>query len=66
MQVQYNIHSYETLQEAREHPEKYPELIVRVSGYSAYFNDLNEAMKHELITRTQYDLHNGKAVPLKE
>ncbi|NIM12190.1 MAG: hypothetical protein GTO45_08765 [Candidatus Aminicenantes bacterium] len=66
MQVQYNIQTYETLQEAQKHPEKYPELIVRVSGYSAYFNDLNEAMKHELVTRTQYDLDTGKAVPLKE
>jgi formate C-acetyltransferase len=64
MQVQYNIQTYETLIDAQKHPEKYPELIVRVSGYSAYFKDLNEHMKHELITRTQYDLDTGKAVPL--
>jgi formate C-acetyltransferase len=63
MQVQYNIQTYETLIDAQKHPEKYPELIVRVSGYSAYFKDLNEHMKHELITRTQYDLDTGKAVP---
>jgi formate C-acetyltransferase len=64
MQVQYNIQTYETLQDAQKYPEKYPELIVRVSGYSAYFKDLNEAMKYELITRTQYDLLTGKAVAL--
>ena len=33
-------------------------------GYSAFFKDLNEAMKDELITRTQYTLSDGKAVPL--
>jgi formate C-acetyltransferase len=63
MQVQFNIQTYETLLDAQKHPGKYPGLIVRVSGYSAYFKDLNEAMKHELITRTQYDLDTGKAVP---
>ncbi|MGD9367533.1 MAG: pyruvate formate lyase family protein [Desulfobacteraceae bacterium] len=64
LQVQFNVQDYETLIDAKEHPEKYPEMIVRVSGYSAYFNDLNEAMKNELITRTQYDLFNGNAVSL--
>jgi len=39
---------------------------VRVSGYSAYFKDLNEAMKDEIITRTAYDLGTGKAVPFPE
>ena len=66
MQVQFNIQDYATLIDARNHPEKYPEMIVRVSGYSAYFKDLNEAMKDELITRTQYDLTSGRAVPFPE
>jgi formate C-acetyltransferase len=66
MQVQFNIQTYETLLDAQRYPEKYPELIVRVSGYSAYFKDLNEAMKHELITRTQYDPYSGKAEPFPE
>jgi hypothetical protein len=35
---------------------------VRVSGYSAYFKDLNEAMKEEIITRTAYDLRSEQAV----
>jgi pyruvate formate-lyase/glycerol dehydratase family glycyl radical enzyme len=64
MQVQFNIQDYQTLIDAKNHPEKYPELLVRVSGYSAFFKDLNEAMKDELITRTQYNLATGQAVPL--
>ena len=63
-QVQFNIMTYEMLLDAKKHPEKYPELMVRVSGYSAYFKDLNEMMKDELITRTQYGLLDGQAVPL--
>ena len=66
LQVQYNIQTYEMLEEARQYPEKHPELIVRVSGYSAYFKDLNPAMKQELITRTQYNLDTGEAVPYKD
>ena len=62
-QVQFNIMTYEMLLDAKKNPDKYPELMVRVSGYSAYFKDLNEMMKDELITRTQYDLQNGSAVP---
>lgn len=62
-QVQFNIMTYEMLLDAKKHPEKYPQLLVRVSGYSAYFNDLNEMMKDELITRTQYNLTDGLAVP---
>ncbi len=63
LQIQFNVMSYEMLLDAREHPERYPDLLVRVSGYSAYFKDLNEAMKDEIITRTEYDLRTGHAVP---
>lgn len=62
LHIQFNIMSYETLIDAKAHPENYPELLVRVSGYSAYFKDLNEAMKDEIITRTAYDLKTGKSV----
>ena len=55
--------SHEMLRDAREHPEKYPGLLVRVSGYSAYFNDLNDSMKEELITRTEYGIQDGRMVP---
>jgi formate C-acetyltransferase len=51
MQVQYIIQDAETLIDAKEHPEKYPDLMVRISGYTAYFNDLNEHMKDEIINR---------------
>ncbi len=62
-QVQFNMMTYEMLRDAKANPEKYPELMVRVSGYSAYFKDLNDLMKEELITRTQYGLLSGQAVP---
>ena len=64
--VQFNIMSYEDLIKAKENPEQYPDLLVRVSGYSAYFKDLNEAMKEEIITRTAYDVKTGKAVPFPQ
>ena len=66
MQVQFNVQDFKTLIDAKKNPEKYPEMIVRVSGYSAYFKDLSEPMKDELITRTQYNLFSGEAVPLPE
>lgn len=64
MQVQFNVQDYAKLIDAKQHPENHPEMIVRVSGYSAYFKDLSSAMQDELITRTQYDLASGAAVPL--
>jgi formate C-acetyltransferase len=63
MQVQFNLQSYEDLKDAKAHPEKYTDLIVRVSGYSAFYNDLSDAMKEELIERTEYNLTTGKTVP---
>jgi pyruvate formate-lyase/glycerol dehydratase family glycyl radical enzyme len=52
MQVQVNAFDPRILLEARDDPHKYPHLLVRVSGYSAYFNDLAPAMKDEIISRT--------------
>ena len=52
MQIQLNVLDTEMLKDAKLHPEKYPSLIVRVSGYSAYFNDLSDAMKDEIIQRS--------------
>jgi formate C-acetyltransferase len=51
MQVQYIIQDAETLIDAKQYPEKYPDLMVRISGYTAYFNDLNDHMKDEIINR---------------
>jgi len=64
MHIQFNIMSYKMLIAARDNPDNYPDLLVRVSGYSAYFKDLNDAMKEEIITRTAYSLRDGHAIPL--
>ncbi len=64
-QVQFNIQDYETLKEAKADSMAHPHLLVRVSGYSAYYKSLNSAMQEELITRSQYNLASGKFVPLK-
>lgn len=52
-QMQFNFISYHELVDAKDHPEKYPDLIVRVWGFSAYFNDLPEAYKDVLINRAK-------------
>ncbi|MCK4766686.1 MAG: hypothetical protein KAW12_31125 [Candidatus Aminicenantes bacterium] len=60
MQVQFNVRNYQYLIDVMKNPAKDPHLIVRVSGYSAYFKDLNEPMKCELITRSQYNLESNQ------
>lgn len=50
-QMQMNITDSYTLIDAKQHPEKYPGLIVRVWGFSAYFNDLPDDYKELLIKR---------------
>jgi formate C-acetyltransferase len=52
MQMQINVLDPRVLLEARDHPGRYPGLLVRVSGYSAYFDDLSPEMKQEIIERT--------------
>ena len=52
-QLQMNVLSYRKLLDAKAHPEKYPNLIVRVWGFSAYFNDLPEEYKDNLIRRAK-------------
>lgn len=56
MQVQTNVLDPEELVKARNNPEKYPDLLVRVSGYSVYFSDLAPAMQDEIIRRTSLSL----------
>jgi len=53
--VQFNIVDTATLKAAREHPEEYKDLLVRMAGYSDYFNDMNEDLKQEVIERTEND-----------
>ncbi len=52
--VQFNVISVSTLRDAQKHPEKYRDLIVRVAGYSDYFNDLGEDLQNEIIRRTEH------------
>jgi pyruvate formate-lyase/glycerol dehydratase family glycyl radical enzyme len=52
--VQFNVVSAATLRDAQKHPEKYQDLIVRVAGYSDYFNDLGTALQDEIIRRTEH------------
>jgi len=42
-----------TLEDAYRHPGKYPGLVVRVAGYCAYFDDLPQASKLEIMQRTR-------------
>ena len=51
--IQFNVVSAATLRDAQKNPEKYRDLIVRVAGYSDYFNDLGEDLQNEIIKRTE-------------
>lgn len=57
MEIQLNVVDRKTLLEAKAHPEEYRNLLVRVSGFSAYFVNLFEELQDEIIRRTEYD-HN--------
>lgn len=51
--IQFNIIDTETLYDAQKHPEEYRDLLVRVAGYSDYFNDMNLDLQMDVITRTE-------------
>lgn len=52
--IQFNVVNADTLRKAQKNPEKYRDLIVRVAGYSDYFNDLGEDLQNEIIRRTEH------------
>ena len=52
--IQFNVVNADTLRKAQKEPEKYSDLIVRVAGYSDYFNDLGEELQNEIIKRTEH------------
>ena len=54
--VQYNVIDKETMLDAQVHPEKHRDLIVRVAGYSAFFNALSKATQDDIIGRTEQEL----------
>jgi len=53
--IQFNVVDANTLRHAQKHPEKYRNLIVRVAGYSDYFNDLGLDLQNEIIERTEHN-----------
>ncbi len=53
--IQFNVVRAGTLRDAQKHPEKYQDLIVRVAGYSDYFNDLGTDLQNEIIRRTEHE-----------
>jgi formate C-acetyltransferase len=52
--IQFNVVSAETLKDAQLHPENFRDLMVRVAGYSDYFNDLGTDLQDEIIRRTEH------------
>lgn len=54
--VQFGVYNKEVLLKAREHPDDYKNLIVRVAGYSAYFVELSPGMQGEIIARTEHEM----------
>ena len=54
--VQYNVVDRATLLDGQKHPENHKDLIVRVAGYSAFFNMLSRATQDDIIERTEQTL----------
>ena len=54
--IQFNIVDTETLLDAQKHPDNYRDLLVRVAGYSDYFNDMTEQLQNEIIARTENEV----------
>jgi len=52
--IQFNVIDADTLRNAQQNPEEHRGLIVRVAGYSDYFNNLSEQLQNEIITRTAH------------
>jgi pyruvate formate-lyase/glycerol dehydratase family glycyl radical enzyme len=53
-QVQFNPMSRDTLKDAQKNPKNYPDLMVKVSGYSFRFVDLSRALQEDIINRTEF------------
>ena len=55
-QLQPTVATAETLREAQKDPDRYPDLIVKVGGYSAYFTELGREIQDEVIQRTEHEV----------
>ncbi|MDL2208909.1 glycyl radical protein [Parabacteroides sp. OttesenSCG-928-O15] len=53
--IQFNIVDTKTLLDAQKRPEEYRDLLVRVAGYSDYFNDMNADLQADVIMRTEQE-----------
>ena len=56
MAIQFDVVTRKTLVDAMANPDKYPELLVRVSGHTDYFTHLTPEMQKDIIDRTEYQL----------
>jgi pyruvate-formate lyase len=51
--TQFNVIDRATLLDAQQHPEQYPDLVVRVAGLAAYFVDLTKPVQDQIIERSE-------------
>ena len=56
LHIQFNIVDRETLVDAQKHPQDHRDLVVRVAGYSAFFNVLSTETQNDIIARTEQTL----------
>lgn len=54
-EIQINAVSRDLLADAKRHPEKYKNLVVRVSGFSAYYTCLDQSVQHDILERTEHE-----------
>ena len=53
-ETQINVVDHQVLEEARQHPEEFRDLVVRIGGYTDYFTRLTPEMQDEIILRTEF------------